>query len=72
MEKILTDAEEKMQQAINKMSERFLHIRAGRANAAILDGIMVSYYGIPTPINQIAQINIPEARQIAIKAFDKN
>ena len=72
MEKILKETEEKMQQVIDRMSERFLHIRAGRANASILDGVMVSYYGVPTPINQIAQINIPEARQIAIKPFDKN
>ncbi len=72
MEEILFEAEEKMQLAIEKMMERFRNIRAGRANAAILDGILVSYYGIPTPINQIATITIPEARQIAIKPFDRN
>ncbi len=72
MEEILMEAEEKMEQAIEKMAERFRNIRAGRANAAILDGVMVSYYGAPTPINQLASITIPEARQIAIRPFDKS
>ncbi len=72
MEEILLVAEEKMKTAIEKMEDRFRNIRAGRANAAILDGVMVSYYGVPTPINQIANISIPEARQIAIKPFDRN
>ncbi len=72
MEELLINAEEKMSLAIEKMVERYQNIRAGRANPAILDGILVSYYGTPTPLNQIAAINIPEARQIAIKPFDKN
>ena len=72
MDEILLNAEEKMEQAITKLETRFRNIRAGRANAAILDGVLVPYYDIPTPINQIATINIPEARQIAIKPFDKS
>ncbi len=72
MEETFIEVEKNMELAIEKMKQRFQNIRAGRANAAILDGILVSYYGVPTPINQIATITIPEARQIAIKPFDKN
>src|SRR5699024_8001456 len=47
-------------------------IRAGRANASLLDGIIVSYYGANTPLNQLAQISVPEARMIVITPYDKN
>ncbi len=72
MEEYFNEATEKMALALEKMEERFRNIRAGRANAAILDGVLVNYYGMATPINQMATITIPEARQIAIKPFDKN
>ncbi len=72
MEDILFSAEEKMETAVKKMEERFRTIRAGRANTSVLDGILVSYYGVLTPINQIATIAIPEARQIAVKPFDRS
>jgi len=61
-----------MQTTIESMEKRFLNIRAGRANPAILDGVMVSYYGVPTPLKQLANIAIPEARQLSIKPFDKS
>jgi len=61
-----------MQATIESMEKRFLNIRAGRANPAILDGVMVNYYGVPTPLKQLANISIPEARQLSIKPFDKS
>lgn len=71
MEDILLIAEEKMNEAIANMEKRFTNVRAGRANPAILDGVMVSYYGTDTPLKQLATISVPEARQILIKPFDK-
>ncbi len=72
MEDILLETEEKMIQAINNMEKRFLNVRAGRANPAILDGVLVNYYGVETPLKQLANISIPEARQLMIKPFDKS
>jgi len=62
----------KMEKAIENLESRFTTVRAGRANPNILSGIMVEYYGTPTPINAIATVSIPEARQLMIKPFDKN
>lgn len=72
MEEILLEVEDKMNSSIANMEKRFANIRAGRANPAILDGIMVNYYGTDTPIKQLATISIPEARQLSIKPFDKS
>ncbi len=72
MEDILLITEEKMQNAVESMEKRLLNIRAGRANPAILDGVIVSYYGNPTPLKQLASISIPEARQLMIKPYDKS
>ena len=71
MVEILLETEEKMEQSIVNMENRFLNVRAGRANPAILDGVMVNYYGTETPLKQLANISIPEARQLMIKPFDK-
>ena len=68
----LKNIEEKMDKTINILSENFSEIRAGRANPTILNKIKVDYYGIPTPINQIAGISVPEARLIAIQPWDNN
>ncbi len=62
----------KMEKAIENLESRFTTVRAGRANPNILSGIMVEYYGAPTPINAIATVSVPEARQLMIKPFDKN
>lgn len=62
--------EEKMKKTISNLEEELAAIRAGRANPKILDKIMVSYYGVPTPINQMANIMVPEARIIAIQPWD--
>ena len=71
MDDILLITESKMEEAIDNMQKRFTNVRAGRANPAILDGVMVSYYGTETPLKQLATISVPEARQIMIKPFDK-
>ena len=62
---------EKMKEEIKNLEERFTTVRAGRANPSMLDDVMVSYYGTPTPIKQLATIFVPEARQLSIKPFDK-
>ena len=65
------DVKTKMEKAIETMERRFSNVRAGRANPAILDKVMVNYYGTLTPLKSLATISIPEARQLMIKPFDK-
>lgn len=72
MDNILTETELSMEEAIAAMDKRLTNIRAGRANASILNGVLVSYYGVDTPLIQLATISIPEARQISIKPFDRS
>lgn len=62
----------KMNKVVENLENRFITIRAGRANPNILNGIMVDYYGTPTPIQSLATISIPEARVLSIKPFDKS
>ena len=62
--------EEKMDKTINVLVENLSEVRAGRANPAILNKITVNYYGVPTPINQVAGISVPEARLIVIQPWD--
>lgn len=66
------DVKNKMNKVIENLENRFVTIRAGRANPNILNGIMVDYYGTPTPIQSLATISIPEARVLSIKPFDKS
>jgi ribosome recycling factor len=61
-----------MQKAIDNMENKFLNVRAGRANPSMLNGIMVPYYGAPTPLQSLANITVPEARQLFIKPFDRS
>lgn len=72
MDDIIAQAMERMEKTIEAMEKRFVNVRAGRANAAILDGIKVSYYGADTPLIQLATISIPEARVLSIKPFDRS
>lgn len=67
-----TQFEEKMKKAINALKQELSRLRAGRANPAILDKVMVNYYGVPTPINQLANVSVPEARIIVIQPWDMN
>ncbi len=72
MDDILLETETKMEGAIEALDKKFTNIRAGRANPNILDGVLVNYYGVATPLKQLANISIPEARQLCIKPFDKS
>lgn len=67
-----TEYEAKMKKAIEFLKETYGEIRAGRANPRILDKVNVMYYGTKTPINQVASISVPEAKQILIKPWDRN
>lgn len=71
-EEILLECETRMEEVIEVLEKRFLNVRAGRANPAMLDNVMVEYYGVLTPIKQLANISVPEARQLSIKPFDKS
>ena len=71
METIINNTENKMLSAITNLEQRFTNVRAGRANPSMLDGIMVEYYGVPTPIKSLANVSVPEARQLMIKPFDR-
>ena len=68
----LAEAEEKMEEAVMYLDEALAHIRAGKANVKILDGIRVDSYGSLVPLNNVASVNTPDARTIAIKPWDKN
>lgn len=72
MNDILTETEMAMEHTIEVLEKRLLNIRAGRANPTILDGVMVSYYGVDTPLKQLATVSIPEARQLMIKPYDRS
>lgn len=71
MQEILKGYEEKMNKSYDSMLSDFAAIRAGRANPKVLDHIRVDYYGTPTPIQQVANVSVPEARIISIAPWDK-
>lgn len=70
MNKVFKDAENKMQKSVDVLSSDFATIRAGRANPAILDKVLVDYYGTATPINQLAAVSVTEARTLTIQPWD--
>lgn len=67
---IVLETDEKMQKCVEHFTHEMKGVRSGRASPGLVEGIKVSYYGTQTPIGQMAQISIPEPRQIAIKPFD--
>jgi ribosome recycling factor len=69
---ILDDARESMQKGIAHLEAELVKIRAGKASPAMLDGINVDYYGAPTPINQVANVTILDARTVSIQPWEKN
>lgn len=71
MQEILKDAEHRMKQAVEATSHDFQRIRTGRANPMVLEKVMVDYYGTETPINQVANIAVPEPRQLMITPWEK-
>ncbi|MCM3742863.1 ribosome recycling factor [Sporosarcina luteola] len=68
---VMNQTKERMDKAIGSFSRQLASIRAGRANASLLDRISVLYYGAPTPLNQMAGISVPEARLMVIQPYDK-
>ena len=70
LEMMMLDAEERMEKSLDVLKGDVLQIRTGRANPHILDRVLVDYYGVMTPINQMANIQVPEARMIVISVWD--
>lgn len=70
MKELYANSKEKMDKTINSLEIQYASIRAGRANAAVLDRINIDYYGVPTPINQVAAISVAEARILNIQPWD--
>ena len=68
---IVDTAKEGMQQAIDHLENELLNIRAGKANPVMLSGVKVDYYGTPTPISQVANINTPDARTLSVQPWEK-
>ena len=68
---VIEHTEEKMSAAIEHLEKELLHIRAGKASPAMLDGLMVEYYGSLTPLNQVSNVSTPDARTIAIQPWEK-
>ncbi|MBC1209443.1 ribosome recycling factor [Listeria booriae] len=68
---VLAQAKEKMAKSEQALQHQLGSIRAGRANASLLDRVSVDYYGAPTPINQLAAVSVPEARLLMISPYDK-
>ena len=69
---IIADADEHMKKAINHLETELVKIRAGKANPQMLDSLVVDYYGSPTPINQIANVSVMDARTLTIQPWEKN
>ena len=69
---ILRDADSKMTKSVEHLAGDLATIRTGRANPALIDKIMVPYYGTPTPLNQLAQISAPEPRLLVVQVYDKS
>ncbi|MFB6356813.1 MAG: ribosome-recycling factor, partial [bacterium] len=70
LEAIFEETEEKMNKAISSVKDDFNSVRTGRATPSMFEGVTVDYYGSETPINQLAKIQIPEAKQVIIKPYD--
>ncbi|MFM1645555.1 ribosome recycling factor [Staphylococcus epidermidis] len=71
MSDIIKDTKSRMQKSIDNLSRELANISAGRANSNLLNGVTVDYYGVPTPVQQLASINVPEARLLVISPYDK-
>jgi len=72
MDEIIENAEAKFKKAVEGAAQEFGSIRTGRASPALLERLSVSYYGAPTPLNQIATVSAPEARLLVIQPYDRN
>ena len=72
METLFANTKEKMEKTVNALKREYSQLKAGRANANVLDRIRVDYYGTPTPINQMAAVSVAEARILNIQPWDKS
>lgn len=72
MNEVVEQSKEKMEKAVENLSREYTTIRAGRANPSLLDKIQVDYYGVQTPLNQLASISAPEPRLLVIQPWDKS
>lgn len=72
LDDILSEAQSRMESAIEALNSNFNKIRTGRAHPSLLDGLRVNYYGAETPINQVANVNVEDARTLVLTAWDKS
>lgn len=72
IDEILKDAEQRMKKSIDSMRSEMAKIRTGRASSALIDHLTVDYYGNPTPINQVANVSVQDARTLAVQPWEKN
>lgn len=72
IEFVIDSAKEGMEKAIAHLKKQLLNIRAGKANPSMLGGVMVEYYGSQTPLNQVANVNTPDARTLSVQPFEKS
>ncbi len=72
LDNIISQAKEQMSKAVSFLDSELIKVRAGKANPQMLEGLMVDYYGAPTPINQVANITTPDARTIALQPWEKS
>ncbi len=71
MKTVLDDGKQRMAGSLANLENEFAKLRTGRASTSLVDGIMVEYYGTPTPLNQLASVSVPDARTITIQPWDK-
>lgn len=69
---LLSETKDQMQKSLDHLQEELLKIRAGKASPMMLDGLLVDYYGSPTPLNQVGTVSAPDARTLTIQPYDKN
>ncbi len=72
MNELIKNTEQKMTKSIDALDREYKSVRAGRANAAVLDRVNVDYYGVPTPVQQMAAVSVPEPRTLLITPWDKS
>jgi len=72
LQKIIKKTDKRMDEAVSYFKKELSHIRAGKAQPSLLDGVKVDYYGSKTPLNQLANVSAPEARMLTVQPFDKS
>lgn len=72
LQTIIQDADQEMDEAVNYFKKELSHVRAGKAQPSLLDGVKVNYYGTKTPLNQLANVSAPEARMLTVQPYDKS